>query len=90
MKLEDVLIKPLITEKAKKLEEEGIYTFVVHKDANKKLVKEAVEKIFNVKVKKVRIINVKPKKKMFVRQEGKKSGFKKALVFLEKGQKIEI
>ncbi len=90
MRLEDVILKPLLTEKLKSLEKDGVYAFVVHKNANKPLIKEAVEKIFKVKVKKVRIINVKPKKRSFLRREGKKAGFKKALVFLEKGEKIQI
>jgi large subunit ribosomal protein L23 len=90
MKIEDVILKPILTEKIKSLERDGVYGFLVHKDANKKLIKEALEKIFKVKVKKVRIIKVKPKKRIFLRQKGKKPGFKKALVFLEKGEKIEI
>jgi large subunit ribosomal protein L23 len=90
MKIEEVILKPILTEKIKSLERDGVYGFLVHKDANKKLIKKAIEKIFKVKVKKVRIINVKPKKRQFLRKEGKKSGYKKALVFLEKGEKIEI
>jgi len=90
MKVKDIILKPILTEKIQLLEQDGVYGFLVQKNANKKTVKEAVEKIFNVKVKKVRIINVKPKKRQFARKEGKKSGYKKALVFLEKGEKIEI
>jgi len=90
MKAEEVIVKPILTEKVKSLEKDGVYGFLVQKNARKKLIREAVEKIFNVKVKKVRIINVKLKKRQFLRKEGKKSGYKKALVFLEKGEKIEI
>jgi large subunit ribosomal protein L23 len=90
MKVKDIILKPILTEKIQLLEQDGVYGFLVQKNANKKMVKEAVEKIFNVKVKKVRIINVKPKKRQFLRKTGKKPGYKKALVFLEKGEKIEI
>jgi len=85
----DIILEPIITEKSQKDLEKNIYYFKVRKDANKKEVKEAVEKIFSVKVKKVRIVNVKPKKRMRGRIIGKKKGYKKAIVTLKEG-KIDL
>lgn len=90
MRLEDIIIEPIITEKSQILKERNEYTFKVNKKATKPQIKEAVERLFNVKVKKVKVINKKPKRKFLARKEGKKSGFKKAIVTLEKGFKIEF
>lgn len=91
----DVLRKPVITEKNTNLTPLGQYTFEVAPDANKIQVKEAVENIFNVKVKAVNIMNVKPKKKRVMRARnmrvfGSKGGYKKAVVSLEPGHTIDI
>jgi len=90
MRPEDIIISQIKTEKAQRLLENNQYVFKVRKDANKIQIKDAIEKIFNVKVKKVRIINVKPKMRFFRGIPGKKSSYKKAIITLEKGQKIEI
>jgi large subunit ribosomal protein L23 len=90
MRPEDIIISQIKTEKAQRLREQNQYVFKVHPKANKIQIKEAIEKIFNVKVKKVRTIEIPPKKRTFRGIEGKKPGFKKAIVILEKGQKIEI
>jgi large subunit ribosomal protein L23 len=86
----DIIIKPMITEKATTGTEQSKYTFVVAEDANKVSVKEAVEKIFNTEVKSVNILNKKPKTKVFKGVKGKRSGFKKAIVTLKAGKTIEI
>ena len=84
-----VLRHPHITEKAVTLKHEaGYVAFKVHKNANKKEVARAVEKIFDVKVDSVRIINVPPKKRRMGRYEGRKPGYKKALVKLRPGEKM--
>lgn len=66
MQLHDVLIRPVITEKSTMLMEEGKYTFRVPLTANKVQIRQAVEKIFNVKVEKVATIRVLGKTKRWV------------------------
>jgi len=88
---EDVIIAPIITEKSYRLaNEENKYTFKVHPDANKIEIKNAVEKLFKVKVVKVNTINVKPKKKRLGKFEGRTAAWKKAIVTLKEGDKIEF
>lgn len=85
----DVLLRPLITEKTVASGELNKYIFEVHRDANKQTVKDAVEKLFNVKVKQVNIMNMKgkPKKRgVFV---GKSRSWKKAIVTLVTGYRIK-
>lgn len=84
------LKQPLISEKATFLEERGKYIFKVLERTNKKEIKKAVEDIYKVKVDKVNIINTKNKKRRIGQIEGKKSGYKKAIVTLKEGDKIEI
>jgi large subunit ribosomal protein L23 len=91
----DVLRRPVITEKNTTLTPLGQYTFEVAPDANKIMVKQAVESIFKVKVMAVNILIVKPKKKRVMRsrnarQFGEKGGYKKAIVSLEPGHTIDI
>ncbi len=88
----DIIKRPIITEKLTMIQEENpnIVGFIVDKRATKPEIKKAVEKIFNVKVKKVRIINMKPKPKRLGRYQGRSSSFKKAYVILEKGEKINF
>ena len=90
MKPEQIIIRPILTEKAMELAEEGQYVFEVSKLANKNEIKKAVEKFFNVKVEKVRIVKIPEKSRRFGRIVGKKGGTKKAIVKLKEGQKIEI
>ncbi len=85
-----VLSKPHISEKATSLAEEGCYVFKVQTTANKKEVKVEVEKKYKVDVEGVRIINIPAKKKRVGRTEGKKKGYKKAVVKLKKGQTIDL
>lgn len=93
MHLYQVLKRPVITEKSQYQGElyEPQYTFSVDRRANKQLVKAAVEKIFDVEVLQVRIINVKPKSGRYGRRVViRKPGWKKAIVTLAVGQRIEI
>lgn len=85
-----VLKEPIISEKSTSLSEEGKYIFKVFPNANKKDIKKAIEDIYKIKVKKVNIINIVPKKKRLGRQEGWKSGYKKAIISLEAGEKIDL
>jgi large subunit ribosomal protein L23 len=89
MKPEDIIISHIKTEKAQELAANNQYVFKVNPLANKFQIREAVEKIFDVKVKKVRIINVHPKKRTFRGKVGFKRSFKKAIITLKEG-KIEI
>jgi large subunit ribosomal protein L23 len=84
------LIKPMISEKASVLASHSKYVFVVHPKANKIEVAKAVEKVFNVEVRRVNIIKMRSKAVRFGRLRGKTKGWKKAIVTLAPGQKIEI
>ena len=86
----DIIIKPIITEKSAQLVENLQYTFEVAKDANKVEIKNAIEKIFNVKVVAIRTINVHRKAKRMQRFEGFKPAYKKAIVRLAAGQTIDV
>jgi large subunit ribosomal protein L23 len=88
----DIIKYPLITEKISLIQEtnENKVGFIVDKKATKPDIKTAVEKIFNVKVKKVNVVNIKSKKKRYGRYIGERPGYKKAYVTLEEGQKINI
>ena len=88
MHLYEVLRRPLITEKATLLKEGDKYAFKVAKEASKPQIKEAVEKIFKVKVVKVNVITVPGKTKRMGRREVTSSSWKKAIVSLEPGHKI--
>ena len=81
---------PIITEKATVLSEQNKTVFKVHKNANKKIIKKNIEKLFKVKVIKVNIINKKTKIKMRQGKVSKKTGYKKAIVTLKKGQTIDL
>ena len=86
-----VLKKPLITEKSNLMKEElNQIAFAVDPRANKIEIKEAVKKLFNVKVLKVRTINMLGKKKRLGRSQGKKSDWKKAVVTLKEGERIDF
>ncbi|GAV23825.1 50S ribosomal protein L23 [Carboxydothermus pertinax] len=86
----DIIIRPLITEKSMDLAQENKYTFVVDKNANKIEIKAAVEQLFNVKVEKVNTIRVKGKMKRVGRFVGRTPEYKKAIVKLRAGDKIEL
>lgn len=86
----DIIIKPIITEKATSLKELNQYVFEVHPDANKHEIKKAVEELFKVKVKKVRTINVKGKPARWRRVEGRRRSWKKAIVTLKEGDVINL
>ncbi len=87
----DIIIAPVITEKTARIAENGNkIVFKVRNDANKVQIKQAVEKIWNVKVIRVNTINVKPKYKRVGRYAGTTSRYKKAIITLAEGSKIEI
>ena len=86
----DIIKAPIITEKSSELAANNVITFSVDVRANKTQIKQAIEKIFNVKVDSVNTINVKPKKKRVGRYVGKTSKVKKAIVKLKEGSSIEL
>ena len=86
----DSIIHPIITEKATSLSEQNKITFKVRDDASKKSIKKNIEKIFKVKVIKINTINLKGKIKMVRNKKSFKSGYKKAIVTLKKGQNIDL
>ncbi|MEA2595660.1 MAG: large subunit ribosomal protein [Thermomicrobiales bacterium] len=96
IRVEDVIRRPLITEKNTVLMEIGQYTFEVAPEANKFQIREAVEKTFKVKVRAVNTLNVKPKAKSRTasrrggRITGHVAGWKKAIVTLAPGDRIDL
>ncbi|MDY6835834.1 MAG: 50S ribosomal protein L23 [Chloroflexota bacterium] len=90
MDLYEVLRRPVVTEKNTLLSEQGKYTFEVAKNANKWQVKLAVEKAFKVNVTDVNIIWVPGKSRRVGRRRIQSSPWKKAVVSLKTGQKIEL
>ena len=86
----DVIVKPIITEKATMASEAGAVVFQVAKTASKPAIKEAVEALFGVKVKAVNTTITKGKVKRFRGQLGTRSDVKKAYVTLEDGQTIDV
>jgi len=89
-----VIKEPHITEKANFLAEQNKYVFKVFKQANKVEVKKAVEALYGVKVERVHMIHLAAKRRRLGRHEGwrqgLKKGFKKAVVTLKQGDKIEL
>jgi len=90
MHLYEVLRRPLITEKATLLQGQSKYAFEVAGGATKNLVKQAVEAAFKVKVIDVNVMNVSGKTKRMGRRVVTNSSWKKAVVTLEPGDKIEF
>jgi large subunit ribosomal protein L23 len=86
----DVIVKPIITEKATMASEAGAVVFQVTKTATKPQIKEAVEAVFGVKVKAVNTTITKGKTKRFRGQPGVRSDVKKAYVTLEEGNTIDV
>lgn len=86
----EIIKAPVITEKSQMAKEAGKYTFKVDPKANKIELKQAIEKLFNVKVTSIRTINEKPKKKRVGRYTGLTNRSKKAIVTLAEGQTIDL
>ena len=86
----DTIISPNITEKATSLSEFNKVVFKVHDGASKTTIKKNIEKIFKVNVVKINTINLKGKSKVVRNKKSYKSGYKKAIVTLKKGQSIDL
>ena len=86
-----ILVRPLVTERLTALSEEmPKYGFEVRKDANKLEIRRAVEEMFNVKVAKVNVMNMPGKVKRRGRHVSRSTGYRKAIVTLKDGYKIEL
>ncbi len=91
MQPHEVIIRPIITEKAMRLaDEENKYTFEVHPKANKIEIRRAVEALFDVRVTKVNVIRVRGKARAYGRVRGRTRSWKKAIVTLAPGDRIQI
>lgn len=90
MHLYEVIREPIITEKVTDLMGQNKYAFKVAKSANKNQIKAAVEKAFNVTVVSVNVITVPSKPRGFGRLRGHRPSWKKAIVTLKPGDKIEV
>ena len=86
----DTIISPNITEKSTSLSEFNKVVFKVNKGASKNSIKRSIEKIFKVNVIKINTINLKGKTKIVKNKKAYKSGYKKAIVTLKKGQSIDL
>ena len=86
----EIIKAPLVTEKSRMEQENCKYTFLVSEKATKTEIKEAIEKIFKVKVVEISTLNIKPKKKRVGRYTGLANRSKKAIVKLAEGNAIEL
>ena len=86
----DTIISPNITEKSTSLSDFNKIVFKVDRGANKESIKKSIEKIFKVNVIKINTINMKRKSKIVRNKKAFKSGYKKAIVTLKKGQSIDL
>ena len=85
-----ILKTPQVTEKATDLVKKNQYVFKVYSRANKNEVKKAIESVYGMDVISVRVINVPAKRRRLGRQRGWRKGYKKAIVKIKAGQKIEV
>ena len=87
MNIYDVIIRPIVTERSMDAMEEGKYTFVVDRRANKAEIKKAIEGVFDVKVARVNTMNMRGKLKRQGATQGRRSAWKKAIVKLTEDSK---
>ena len=89
--MKDIILAPVVTEKTAGITADGNkVVFKVAKDANKVQIKQAVEEAFNVKVSNVNTINVRPKKKRVGRYTGATKAYKKEIITLAEGSKLDL
>lgn len=86
----NVLIRPIVTEKSAILSADGRYVFEIADYATKQEVRQIVQKRFKVHVTRVNVVTVHPKKRMRGAIEGRISGYRKAVVFVKKGETIDL
>jgi large subunit ribosomal protein L23 len=90
MDARQVVIRPIVSEKSYALIAQNKYTFRVHPDAHKTQIRQAVQQIFDVRVADVKTMKVRPKPKRRGWTTGRTRGWKKAIVELEPGDRIEL
>lgn len=88
--INNILVRALVTEKSAIKQSENKYSFIVVKNANKAVIKKAIEEVYKIKPLSVNVINVQGKAMRFGKHSGKRSDFKKAIVTLPKGKTIVI
>lgn len=88
--IHDVILRPVISEKSYEMLDENKYTFIVDRNANKTHIKQAVEKIFEVKVLSVNTMNRRGKVKRRGLIQGKRPDTKRAIVTVAPGDRIEL
>ena len=89
--MKDIILAPVVTEKTAGITADGNkVVFKVAKDANKVQIRQAVEEAFNVKVSNVNTINVRPKKNWVGRYTGATKAYKKAIITLAEGSKLDL
>ena len=87
----EILIRPVVSEKSyEQIQHRNRYTFQVHKDAHKTQIRQAVEELFDVSVVAVNVVKVQPKPKRRGMIRGTRPGWKKAIVEVKAGDKIDI
>ena len=86
----DVIIKPVVSEKSYGLLDNGVYTFIVHPDASKPEIRDAIQAIFNVRVQKVNTLNRQGKRKRRRQFYGTRPDTKRAIVTLKDGDRIDL
>jgi len=90
MNANDIIIRPVISEKSTEFMESRKYVFQVSRDANKLMIARAVKELFGVTPEKVNVINMRGKNRRLRYRMGKRAAWKKAIVTLSLGDKIEI
>ena len=90
MDYNDIIIKPVLSEKTTDMAEQNKYVFRVSMKANKHSIKKAIKEIFNVNPVKINVMKVRGRKKRVRYQYGYTTSWKKAIITLKKGDKIEI
>jgi len=88
--INNILVRALVTEKSAIKQSENKYSFIVVNNANKAVIRKAVEEVYGIKPIRVNVINVQGKAMRFGKHSGKRSDFKKAIVSLPKGKTIVI
>lgn len=86
----NIIVSPVVSEDAMNKEAQSKYVFKVSENSNKSEIREALEARFKVTVEKVNIVRYKTKEHRFRYRKGKKKGFKKAIITVKKGDKIEL
>ncbi len=90
MNYNDIILRPVLSEKSTDLSEESKYVFQVANNANKHVIKKAIKEIFNVNPVKINVIRVRGKRRRVRYQYGYTPSWKKAIVTIAKGEKIEL